>query len=133
MNRDQDHLRLLSVFHYVMGGLVACCSCFPLFSLTFGILLATGRIDDHDPDAGTVGVVLSVLSAVTALATLAFAVGVILSGIFLSQRRHYTFCLVIAALLCLNAPLGTVLGVLTIMVLMRESVRQSFGKTPYSG
>lgn len=63
-----------------------------------------------------------------------FAVVVIVMGIVnfmtarcLSRRKSRTFCLVVAGLNCLQVPLGTVLGVFTIVVLMRDSVRTKFG------
>jgi hypothetical protein len=30
LNVDYEHLRLLSIFHYVVGGITAVCSLFPL-------------------------------------------------------------------------------------------------------
>lgn len=45
---------------------------------------------------------------------------------FLSRRRHHVFCLVIAGIECLVMPFGTVLGVFTIIVLTKESVREMF-------
>ena len=49
-----------------------------------------------------------------------------IAGRFLATRKHYMFCLVMAAIECLFTPFGTVLGVFTIVVLMRDSVKQSF-------
>ena len=46
--------------------------------------------------------------------------------VFLSQRRHYLYCMIIAALACTHTPLGTVLGIFTIFVLMRPSVKELF-------
>jgi hypothetical protein len=51
---------------------------------------------------------------------------VICSGRFISKQRHWTFSVVIAALMCLSVPLGTVLGVFTLVVLMREPVKQLY-------
>ena len=45
---------------------------------------------------------------------------------FLVQRRNHRFCLVLAGVTCLFMPLGTILGVFTLIVLMRDSVQQSF-------
>ena len=56
----------------------------------------------------------------------AVAICVIVAGRFLARRVHYTFCLVVAAIACLFMPFGTVLGVLTIIVLMRPSVKALF-------
>jgi hypothetical protein len=55
----------------------------------------------------------------------------IIAGQKLKRRESRTFCIVIAALECLIQPFGTVLGVLTIIVLMKPSVIQLF--TPNAG
>jgi hypothetical protein len=60
----------------------------------------------------------------------AFAVLSFLAGRFLSRRQHHTFCIVIAAIDCMSLPLGTALGVFTILVLLRPSVKQLFGVAP---
>jgi hypothetical protein len=44
---------------------------------------------------------------------------------------HYIFCLVIAAVECIFMPFGTVLGVFTIIVLQRPTVKAMFrGQSP---
>jgi hypothetical protein len=55
-----------------------------------------------------------------------FAAFVLTTGRFLANRRHYTFCLVMGGVQCIFMPFGTVLGVFTIIILMRESVKQLF-------
>jgi hypothetical protein len=50
----------------------------------------------------------------------------LLSGLFLRQRKHRTFSLVVGGLNCLQIPFGTVLGIFTIIVLSRNSVRQKY-------
>jgi hypothetical protein len=50
----------------------------------------------------------------------------VLSGLFLRQKRHRVFSLIIGALDCLQIPFGTALGVFTIIVLGRESVRDLY-------
>ena len=57
---------------------------------------------------------------------LSIASMVILTGRFLATRRHHMFCLVIGCVECLSMPFGTVLGVFTIIVLSKESVKQLF-------
>jgi len=56
-----------------------------------------------------------------ALAVLSF-----LTGRYLSKRQHPTFCIVISAINCMYMPLGTALGVFTILVLQRPSVKALF-------
>jgi len=36
MNQDAEHLRLLPIFHYIVGGLAALFSLFPLLYTTVG-------------------------------------------------------------------------------------------------
>ena len=51
MNDDQEHLRLLSIFHYVVAGFAAVFACLPLIHLAIGIAFLTGKIDGaHDPE-----------------------------------------------------------------------------------
>lgn len=52
---------------------------------------------------------------------------VIYSGRCLARRRHWTFSLVIAGLLCLAGAPGIVLAVFTFIVLLRDSVKRMYG------
>ena len=57
----------------------------------------------------------------------AYALALFLAARFLAQRRRHTFCVVVAAISCTFTPVGTVLGVFTLIVLFRPSVRLLFG------
>ena len=61
------------------------------------------------------------------LGGLAMATCVAIAGRRLAGHRSYTFCLVIAGIECAFSPFGTVLGVFTIVVLIRPSVKERFG------
>ena len=126
MNEDLNHLRLLSVFHYVLGGLTALVSCIPFLHLGFGIAMASGLLEGDDPVLPVMGSVIIVIACFVILLGWTFAACLIATGRFLSQQRRYMFCLVVAAIACLNIPFGTILGVFTIVVLMRESVQRMF-------
>lgn len=56
----------------------------------------------------------------------AIAAANFMSGRFIKKRRHKTFSLVVAGINCLQIPFGTVLGVFTIIVLMRPSVQSGY-------
>ena len=47
-------------------------------------------------------------------------------GMYLLQKRNRLFSLIIGGLNCLQIPFGTALGVLTMLVLSRDSVRQLY-------
>ena len=42
-------------------------------------------------------------------------------------RKQRTFSLIVAGINCSHMPLGTVLGVFTIIILVRDSVREAYG------
>jgi hypothetical protein len=51
----------------------------------------------------------------------------IYAGRSIKRREKYTLCLVVACVNCLQMPLGTALGVFTLIVLLRDSVKPMFG------
>ena len=127
MSSDLDQLRLLSVFHYVVAGLTAIFSLFAAPHLVLGVLLAPGRLEGQEEGVEFFGWFFALLAGVFILWGWTFAACLVASGRFLQARRRYLFCLVTAAVSCTFVPLGTILGVFTIVVLMRDSVKQLFG------
>ena len=127
--QDAQQLKLLSIFHYVVAGLAALFACLPVLHLVIGIAMITGRADfpSEDPMVGLMGWFFVVFAGLFILGGWAFAVCLFLAGRFLSQRRRYIYCLVMAGVACMFMPFGTVLGVFTIIVLLRDSVMSQFG------
>ena len=134
MNQDQEHLRLLVVFHYVVAGLGALFSCFPLIHLVIGILMVSGRFDSGSkPPPPEVGWVFIGIALVIIFGGRAVSAGLAYAGRCLARREKHTFCLVIAGITCLLcSPFGTVLGVFTIIVLLRPTVKVLFGQPAVS-
>lgn len=129
MKQDEEHLRLLSVFHYVVGGLTALAACFPFIHLAVGIALVSGAFPVPPSQQGPppiVGWIFIATASVLILGGWTMAVAIVLAGRFLARRVHYMYCLVVAAVECLFMPLGTILGVFTIIVLIRPSVKVFF-------
>jgi len=56
----------------------------------------------------------------------ALSVLMIVAGRKLRRRAAHTFCIVIAAIECIFMPFGTVLGIFTLIVLTKESVKKLF-------
>lgn len=130
MNNDREHLRLLSIFHYVVAGFAAMFACLPLIHLTLGIAFLAGKIEGtQGPDSGgrLVGGVMVALASVFLLLGWTLVGLLVFAGRSLARHRHYTFCLVLAAISCAFMPFGTVLGVFTIIVLIRPGVKELFG------
>lgn len=138
MDQTREHLRLLTIFHYVLAGVVAVFSCIPLIHLGFGLffLLMPEKVMGPAPTPNSlhethlVGWIFTAVGGFIVVAGWTMALLIFLAGRNLAARRRHTFCFVIAALECLFAPLGTVLGVLTILVLLKPEARLLFGLPP---
>lgn len=132
-DRDDEHLKLLSILYYVWGGLTACGACFgSIYAIAGGVFMAAAAQGpgQNTPPPPWLGALLIVLGGVIAFIAIVFSVLNILTGRFLAQRQRHTFCFVMGALSCLSFPLGTALGIFTIIVLQRPSVKARFGPTP---
>jgi hypothetical protein len=129
---DAEQLRFLAIFHYVVGGMAALFSLVPLVHLVMGLAVVTGHLpmEGGGPGDRMVGWFFVGLALIFIAAGLTFAAVVVAAGRSLSRQVRYTFCLVVAGLECLFIPIGTVLGVFTIVVLRRAGVREGFGKRP---
>ena len=137
--RDEQHLRTLAVFYYVLAGLGLLFGCLGLVYVGGGTLLAflpedTFASDPDAPPAAAVhaaGWIVIVIGALATVLQLTGSLLLVLTGRFIAARRHRMFCLIVAGLTCLHVPLGTALGVCTFIVLSRERVIALFGgRTP---
>ena len=126
---DDDHLRLLTVFHYVVAGLTALFGCLPCIHLSLGIAILAGAFHNARGEAFPrfIGVMLVVVASTLIVMFWSIAVLMLLAARNLARRRRHMFCFVVACIECLIMPFGTVLGVFSIIVLLRRSVKQRFG------
>ena len=133
MNQDEEHLKLLSVFHYVAGGITGVIACFPIMHLIFGMVILVaglaGASGDEKFPVLIFGLVFTLIPGFIILCGWVLAACLVIAGSFLARRRHYMFCFVVACISCLLMPYGTVLGVFTIIVLMCPTVKELFAKT----
>jgi uncharacterized membrane protein len=132
MNRDKEHLQLLAIFHYVVAGLAAMLSFFPLLYSVLGAFLLYAAhhpgSGNQEPPPAVLGWVFILLGALFFLAGVTMAICVLIAGRSLAFCKRYSFAIVMACIECLFIPFGTILGVFTIVVLSRESVRPLFSK-----
>lgn len=131
---DRQYLKLLSIFHYVVGAMTALFACFPLIHLAIGIAMLCGAFDGKDAPPKFLGLFFVVFSSIFMLFGWTLAVCMIVAGRKLGRYRARTYCLVIAAIECTLMPFGTILGVFTIIVLMKDSVKELFSAgRPFQG
>jgi hypothetical protein len=130
MNHDTERLQLLAIFHYVVAGVAALCSFFPLlYSVMGGFLLYAAQHpgpNNQEPPPAFLGWIFIAVGAVFFVAGITMAICILIAGRCLSRRKAYSFNLVMACVECLFVPFGTILGVFTIVALSRESVKALF-------
>ena len=130
MNQDESQLNSLAIAHFIVGGLMVLISCIPLIHVVIGSLFIWGwcgnlpeTCDQVSPFVGWIFFIVGILAFVFAQVS---SILVILSGRCLMKRKRYLFSFIMACVACLFVPLGSVLGIFTIIVLSRESVKQLY-------
>jgi hypothetical protein len=132
MNKDLEHLKLLSLFHYILGGITAFFACFPLIHVAVGamILFMPEQAMQHNRTnpfpQHLFGLFFIAIGGAFVICGWALAICMIMAGRYLKAQQKYTFCLVVGAISCLMMPLGTALGIFTIITLLKDSVKSLF-------
>jgi hypothetical protein len=137
-SRDEEHLRILSILYYVFGGLSVFGGLFPLIYVVMGVFMVSGAMGPPGrggaggppPELATVGYFFIVIFGGISLFMLALAGCALFTGYNLSRKKRYMFCFVDACFCCIQLPLGTILGVFTIVVLARPGVKELFDNSP---
>ena len=129
---DNEHLKLLSIFHYVMGGLAALFGCIPIIHVILGLFFilsphSFGEGPNQPPPF--IGWLFLLLGGCFILFAWTYAILVLFAGRCIAQRKRHTYCFIVACVECLWVPFGTCLGVFTILVLNRTSVKALFKTT----
>ena len=125
--QDVDQLRWVQIFYYVTTAGYAMAGCFPLVHLTIGAFLAFSP-GKGQGDPRLVGwIFMAVAIALIVFFWILAAIQYLVAR-NIERRRRHTFCVVVAAITAATCfPLGTALGVFTIIVLMRPQVKAAFG------
>jgi hypothetical protein len=139
---DYSHLHMLAIAHYVVALFIGLIGCLPVLHVAVGVAALTGQLPNGPgqvpPDVvgmRVVGGMFVLFGGLAILFSWCIALGLFLAGRCLATYTWHTYALVMAAIACAFFPFGTVLGVFTIMVLVRPSVKDLFemvanGKQP---
>ena len=126
MTGEEKQLDLLAIFHYIVGGITALFACVPLIHVAIGIAIIFGMFDEPNPPPALIGWVFVLIGGTFVLSGWALAIAILIAGRKLKKRMARTYCLVIGAVECLIMPFGTVLGIFTIILLMKDSMKEIF-------
>lgn len=114
-------LRTLGVLHHILGALSLA------GAVILGVILVFGFTQEAaEGFADPVGKATIAVFAVLTLGALVGGVLCIWSGLHLLRHTRPGLCNVVAALLCLHVPLGTALGISTLVILQRPETRALF-------
>jgi hypothetical protein len=136
---DEEHLRLLSIGYYVSAAMTAL---FSLLGLMYGVMgvfigLAVSKaventsIEHSQAPPQFLGWMVGIIGIGLFGFMILMAALKLRAGLCIKRKQSRTFCMVIAALSCLEIPYGTLLGVFTFIVLERPTVSRLFsGRSP---
>jgi hypothetical protein len=127
--RDREHLRLLSICHYLLAGFTFVVGGAAILILSVYVALSAGGAAPGGGDqvlGAIFGVMLMIEVAPIVLVMWLMAGFIAACGRCLAVHKHYRFCLVVAQIECLWIPFGTILGVFTLIVLFRPAVDSAF-------
>jgi hypothetical protein len=135
MDRDADHLRVLAICHFVLAALTAL-SAIPLLpglAPTGLILQLLWRVLPREIPDEVIEQLVRTIFWSAFLLTLLHASIVAYIGWCLARRTHRLLSLIFSCGNLLMVPLGTVLGIFTLLVLLRPSVKKLFTKPGTAG
>jgi hypothetical protein len=116
MSTPNETLKVLSILHYVLGGVTALFACIPFIHVAIGIAILMGGME-AESEAAIVGWIFILFPALFILFGWTMAFLIILTGRKLSAPRSKTFCQVMAGIECVMIPFGTALGITTLVLL----------------
>lgn len=127
---SSEHLRLLAIFHYIVGGISLLFSTLPLMHIALGAMLLSGSFPQPaggaPPMPKEFGWIFIGAGICFMVFGYAISIAMLVAGYKLQNRRSYTFCFAIACVECIFMPLGTILGVFTIVVLNKPDAKAQF-------
>lgn len=128
--QDREHLKILSICYYVFAGLCTFPFLYGFIYMFMGVFVGTLIANDPNAKNGPPPVLFGGLFVAVGLVisgiSLAIAIAAIKSGRNISRLSGRTFAFVFACIICMFVPLGTILGVFTLIVLSRECVKSLF-------
>ncbi|MEM9162808.1 MAG: hypothetical protein AAGC54_07035 [Cyanobacteria bacterium P01_F01_bin.4] len=131
LNRDKEQLKLLSTFHYVVAGITGFSSLITVPHILIGLTtLSTPELFEETGSefpTESFGWLFFGVGGTIFLIMLLLSISLIISAGSLRKRKNYWLSFIIACAACVFTPFGTVLGVFTLIVLSRQSVKQLYG------
>ncbi len=131
VDRDTEHLRILSIFQYASAGVTAVVGSFPLLHVAIGLSMLlmpeSMRGSGRDAFPREIGFVLMGFGLAFVGAAWTLAAAQFLTARFLRRRRHFWFCVATSTLSCVLCTFAAgIIGVASLVILLRPGVKDLF-------
>jgi hypothetical protein len=127
---DEEHLRLLAVFHFVMGGfaLLGLALLFAHWFMMQSVFAdpAMWKNQPGSPSPEQFFATFKWFYVILGSGIVLAGIANVASGWLIRKRRARALSLVVAGLNCMGVPFATVLGVFAFVVLLRDSVAELY-------
>ena len=135
VDRDIEHLNLLSILQYASAALTALVGTIPLIHVAVGALITL--LPDAVLGGGKeafprmVGVLFMSIGLIFVTGGWCLAAAHFFTARFLKQRRHFVFCVAVSLVSCFACMFSSgVISIATLVVLFRPGVRELFDREP---
>lgn len=128
-NGNSQNLDLIAIFHYVAAAIIYLKGLIALIFIGIGAIASAAILCEEGPDPEAlvpVGIIFFLFPMMFLAITAAIGTAVLIAGRRIAKRTHLTYCQIIAGLECLCFPHGTILGVISLIFLTRNDIKQQF-------
>lgn len=126
---SENHLSALALFHWIYAAMLVVAAIVMVVhaaDLIYRASVEQQQLSEPLPGAKEAMTLYGVVVGLIVLVTLLLAAIVAQTGRWLRSYKQYNICLVVAGVECLLFPLGTILGVFTVIVLLQTRTRDLF-------
>jgi len=126
-----DNLNTFSILHLVKGILTLLFSLFFLFYAFIGGFLSTileHKVLENPEMPFNPGNIFIIIGVIGFIITVVMGILILLTAKYIKARRNYTFIFVMSIINCLSVPLGTLLGIFTIIEINKPHIKAQFDK-----
>ena len=131
---DEEHLRLLALFHYILGGVTVAGGLFMgVWAIFMAVVFASapptfadGTNEEFARQMQAMPAFMMAFFGMFAAVVVAFGVVQVVAGRCIASRRARLFTLLVAIPRVIFIPFGTLLSIFTFVVLERASVQQIY-------
>jgi len=129
---DAKNLKIIAILYRVVSGFALFAALFPFLHLFMGINMINGYFQkEMSGDLNSkamlfLGIFFILFATTWIICAFTYALFMSRTAKYLTKRKKYKFCIIMAGITCAFFPLGTMLGGWTIALLNKDPIRELF-------